>query len=79
MRFSTEQPFLTALVPSERSCAERSCRHKTLLDVGRQLALQARRWLRGRDLVLVGDSGFSALLFLDAMRRAVSPTGSMIP
>jgi len=40
-----------------------------LLDVGRQLALQARRWLRGRDLVLVGDSGFSALLFLDAMRH----------
>lgn len=34
------------------------------------LGLQARRWLRGRDLVLVGDGGFSALLFLDAMRRA---------
>ena len=62
-------PFLTALVPSERSCRERGRRHKTLLDVGRQLALQARRWLPGRDLVLVGDSGFSALLFLDAMRR----------
>jgi len=33
------------------------------------LVFQAHRWLRGRDLVLVGDSGFSALLFLDAMRR----------
>jgi hypothetical protein len=63
-------PFLTALVPSERSCREQSRRHKPLLDVGRQLALQARRWLRGRDLVLVGDNGFSALLFLDAMRRS---------
>jgi hypothetical protein len=62
-------PFLTALVPSERFCRERGRRHKTLLDAGRQLTLQARRWLRGRDLVLVGDSGFSALLFLDAMRR----------
>jgi hypothetical protein len=62
-------PFLTALVPSERACRERGHRHKPLLDVGRQLALQARRWLRGRDLVLIGDSGFSALLFLDAMRR----------
>ena len=40
-----------------------------LLDAGRQLALQARRWLPGRDLVLVGDSGFSALKFLDAIRR----------
>jgi hypothetical protein len=62
-------PFLTALVPSERACRERGRRHKPLLDVGRQLALQAHRWLPGRDLVLVGDSGFSALLFLDAMRR----------
>jgi hypothetical protein len=62
-------PFLTALAPSERSCRERGRRHKTLLDWGRQLALQARRWLPGRDLVLVTDSGFAALLFLDAMRR----------
>jgi len=62
-------PFLTALVPSERACREQGRRHKPLLDVGRQLALQARRWLPGRDLVLVGDSGFSALRFLDAMRR----------
>ncbi len=62
-------PFLTALVPSERSRREQGCRHRSLLDVARQLALQARYWLPGRDLVLVGDSGFSALLFLDAMRR----------
>jgi hypothetical protein len=62
-------PFLTALVPSERACRERGRRHKPLLDVGRQLALQARRWLPGRDLVPVGDSGFSALAFLDATRR----------
>src|SRR5215207_3896737 len=62
-------PFLTALVPSERSRHEQGRQHKTLLDVGRQLVFQAHRWLRGRDLVLVGDSGFSALLFLDAMRR----------
>jgi hypothetical protein len=62
-------PFLTALVPSERACREGKRRHKPLLDVGRQLAFQARRWLPGRDLVLVGDSGFAALSFLDAMRR----------
>ncbi len=56
-------------MPSERACRGRGRRHKPLLDVGRQLALQARRRLPGRDLVLVGDGGFSALLFLDAMRR----------
>ncbi len=61
-------PFLTALVASERACREQGRRHKPLLDVGRQLALQARRWLPGRDLVLVGDNGFPALLSLDALR-----------
>jgi hypothetical protein len=62
-------PFLTARAPSERCCRERGRRHKTLIDWGRQLALQARRWLPGRELILVTDSGFAALLFLDAMRR----------
>src|SRR3712207_4466197 len=63
-------PVRTALAPSERFCRERGLRHKTLLDWGRQMALQARRWLPRRDLILVTDSGFSALLFLGAMRRA---------
>ena len=62
-------PPLAALVPSERCCRGQGRRHKTLIDVGRQMALQTRRWLPDRDLVLVADSGFSALLFLDAMRR----------
>ncbi len=62
-------PFLTARAPSERCCRERGRRHKTLIDWGRQLALQARRWLPGRELILVTNSGFAALLFLDAMRR----------
>ncbi|MCF4124564.1 IS701 family transposase [Methylobacterium sp. SyP6R] len=60
-------PFLTALVPSERACREQGHRHKPLLAVGRQLVLQARRWLPGRDLVLVADSSFAALAFLAAL------------
>lgn len=62
-------PFLTALVPSERAYRERGRRHKPLLKVGRQLFLQARHWLPGRDLVLVADSGFAALAFLAALSR----------
>jgi len=62
-------PFLTALAPSERYSGERGRRHKTLTDWGRQLALQARRWLPDRPLILVADSGFSALEFLAALVR----------
>jgi hypothetical protein len=60
-------PFLTALAPSERCCRERGKRHKKLTDWARQMALQARRWLPGREVVLVGDSSFAALDLLAAL------------
>ena len=62
-------PFLTALAPSERYCRERGRRHKKLTDWARQMVLQARRWLPGRELVLVGDSSFAALELLAALAR----------
>ncbi len=62
-------PFLTALAPLERYCQQRGRRHKTLTDWGRQLVLQARRWLPGRELVVVADSAFAALEFLAAVSR----------
>src|ERR1700761_7982032 len=62
-------PFLTVLAPSERYCRERGLRHKMLTDWARQIALQARRWLPGRELVLLGDSSFAALELLAALVR----------
>jgi hypothetical protein len=38
-------PFLAALAPSERYCREHGRQHKKLTDWGRQLVLQARRWM----------------------------------
>jgi hypothetical protein len=62
-------PFLTALAPSERYGREQGKRHKKLTDWARQLALQARRWLPGREIVLLGDSSFAALDLLAALAR----------
>jgi hypothetical protein len=62
-------PFPTALAPSERSCREQGRRHKKLTDRGRPLVPQARRWMPDRPLVLVADSGFSALELLAALLR----------
>jgi hypothetical protein len=62
-------PFLTVLAPSERYCRERGRRHKKLTDWARQMALQARRWLPGREVVLLGDSSFAALGLLAALVR----------
>lgn len=64
-------PFLTCLMPSERSAATRGTRHKTLIDGARQMILQIARWLPDRRIVVVTDSGFSAIDLLDAVRARV--------
>jgi DDE superfamily endonuclease len=64
-------PFLTVLAPSERYHRERGTRHKPLLAWGRQMLLQARRWLPDRRLVAVADMSFAALEFLAAVRQHV--------
>lgn len=65
-------PFLTILAPSERYHAAREHRHKTLTDWARQAILQVRRWLPNRKIIVVGDSSFSALGLIDAVRRHVT-------
>ena len=62
-------PFLSVLAPSARYCRERGLRHKRLTDWARQVALQTRRWLPDREIVLVGDSSFAALDLLASLVR----------
>ncbi len=64
-------PFLTVLAPSERYHAQHGKRHKTLLDWGRQMLLQLRRWLPERQIVAVTDSSFAALELLGRVRQQV--------
>ncbi len=64
-------PFLTMLAPSERHARERGRAHKKLTDWARQGLLQTARWLPGRRIVAVTDSGYAALDLLHALRRRV--------
>ena len=57
-------PFLTILAPSERHDREHGRRHKKLTDWARQALLLLRRWLPGRALVVVADSGYAAIALL---------------
>src|SRR3954454_20868905 len=66
-------PLLTVLVPSERYHQKRHQRHKTLVDRGRQMLLQLRRWLPERPVVLVVDSGYAALEFLGCLANRKQP------
>jgi DDE superfamily endonuclease len=64
-------PFLTALAPSERYASARRRRHKKLTDWGRQVLLQAARWLPERDIIAVADSSYAAIDLLNAVRRRI--------
>lgn len=66
-------PFLTALAPSERYYESTPRRHKKLTDWARQMAMQVRRWLPGRKIVLVADSSYAALELLSGLLNLSEP------
>lgn len=67
-------PFLTALCPSERYSEQRIRGHKKLTDWARQMLFQVRRWLPGRQLVVLADASFAAL---DLLWRITQLPGSI--
>lgn len=67
-------PFLTVLSPSAGYYEERGRTHQKLTERASQMLLLLRRWLGDRQLLVVADSSFSALGFLDSLSRsAASP------
>ncbi len=64
--------LFSVLAPSERYHAARGRRHKTLTDWARQAILQTRRWLPDRKIVVLGDSSFSSLGLIAAIRSHVT-------
>lgn len=65
-------PVLTALCPSERYYEGRGRGPEKLTTWARQMIGQVKRWLPGREVVVVADSSFAALELLDAVRREVT-------
>lgn len=61
-------PFMTVLCPSERYYKERGRSHNKLTDRARQMIFQLSRWLPDRALIVVCDSSFAAIEFLDSVR-----------
>src|SRR3954468_12044512 len=60
-------PLLAALSwPEGRG---RRATHKTSIDLARQMVLQVRRWLPGRELIVVLDGGFAAVKLASACQR----------
>jgi hypothetical protein len=66
-------PFLTVLAPSERYYKGKARRHKKLTEWARQMALQVRRWIPKRLLVIVADSSFAVIDLLGQLRQVKNP------
>jgi hypothetical protein len=64
-------PFLTILTPSERYYDERGFEHKPVLTWTRQALWLVKRWLPNREVIVLGDSSFSAIDLLAAVRHQV--------
>ena len=65
-------PFLTILAPSERYNQGKEKRHKKLTDWARQMLLQLKRWLPGRQIIAVGDNSYAVIDLLAALAGKVS-------
>ena len=72
-------PFLTALCPLARGAAyaAEGRRHKPLVEHARGLIGQSTRWLPGRALAMVADSGYAALELLAWCQRLLTPVTSI--
>lgn len=70
-------PVLTVLAPSERYCAERGRRHKTIVRWARQMILQLCRWLPGRQITVLVDVGYAGQQLLGAVCPGVTVVGQM--
>jgi hypothetical protein len=68
-------PFLSVLCPSERAAEKAGKRHKKLTDWARQAVLQVSRWLPGRTIVVVADSGYAAIELCLALLGKVGRVG----
>ena len=71
-------PFLTCLAPSERFYIKKARAHKKLTDWGRQMVMQLRRWLPKRQLVIVADSSFAAILWLFQLSQLPGQIGLIV-
>ena len=66
-------PFLTALATSARYDRRKGRRHKMVTDFAQQMLDCLRRWLPGRDLVVVCDGGYAKREFLLRCQRKSKP------
>jgi hypothetical protein len=65
-------PFLTVLAPSERYANSQGKQHKKITDWAKEMLLQLKRWLSGREIIAVGDGSYAVIEFLASLGKELT-------
>ena len=66
-------PFMTVLAPGEKTSAKLNKRHRTLVQWAEYMIDKVRRWQPDREIMLVGDGSYAAIVLVQRCQRLKKP------
>jgi hypothetical protein len=66
-------PFMTVLAPGEKTSTKLNKRHRTLVQWAEYMLDKVRRWQPEREIRLVGDGGYAAIVLVQRCQRLKQP------
>ena len=67
-------PFMTILAPGEKTSAKLNKRHRTLVQWAEYMIDKVHRWQPDREMMLVGDGSYAAIVLVQRCQRLKSPS-----
>ena len=67
-------PFMTVLAPGEKTSAKLNKRHRTLVQWAEFMIDKVRRWQPEREIMLVGDGSYAAIVLVQRCQRLKNPS-----
>jgi len=66
-------PFMTVLAPGEKTSAKLNKRHRTIVQWTEYMIDKVRRWQPDREIMLVGDGSYAAVVLVQRCQRFKKP------
>ena len=66
-------PFMTVLAPGEKTSIKLNKRHRTLVQWAEYMIDKVRRWQPEREIMLVGDGSYAAIVLIQRCQRFKNP------
>ena len=66
-------PFMTVLAPGEKTSTKLNKRHRTIVQWAEYMIDKVRRWQPDREIMLVGDGSYAAIVLVQRCQRLKKP------